>query len=77
MLIFFCFLLSSVVIDDENPTLYTAGATVTVTVTLNRRNLGDVMVSDDAEETDMTGLNDEEEDEEKEDDDDKVRIKLI
>ncbi|XP_052120338.1 translocation protein SEC63 homolog [Frankliniella occidentalis] len=62
----------SEVIDDENPTLYTAGATVTVTLTLHRRNLGDIMVADDAEDNE-SNIHDEEEDEEKDDDEDKVK----
>jgi effector-binding domain-containing protein len=46
------------VIDDENPTVYTAGAIVTVTVTLIRQNMsvlfGDESVTDKHEEQDAS-----------------------
>jgi hypothetical protein len=48
------------VIDDENPTVYTAGAIVTVTVTLVRQNMnvlfGDNSVSDKHEQQDASGF---------------------
>ena len=58
------------VIDDENPTVYTAGAIVTVTVTLIRHNMsvlfGDDSVMDKHEQPDTTMIpRDEEEEEEK------------
>ncbi|KAJ1528471.1 hypothetical protein ONE63_006881 [Megalurothrips usitatus] len=62
----------SEVIDDENPTVFTAGATVTVTVSLRRRNLGDVwnMSVEDEEGQESGG---EENEEEKEVDDSKKK----
>ncbi|PSN41683.1 hypothetical protein C0J52_07697 [Blattella germanica] len=55
-------------IDDENPTVYTAGAIVTVTVTLIRQNMsvlfGDETVTDKHEQQDTSNLHKEEEDEE-------------
>lgn len=69
---YYFLLISFAVIDDENPTLYTAGATVTVTVSLIRRNLGNVMISDDADESEINGLNEDEEEEEKDEEDGKV-----
>ncbi|XP_034238792.1 translocation protein SEC63 homolog [Thrips palmi] len=66
----------SEVVDDENPTLYTAGATVTVTVTLVRRNLGDVMMTtDDSEETEVNGTTNNFDDEEEEKDEEDAKPK--
>ena len=48
------------VIDDENPTVYTAGALVTVTVTLVRHNMsvlfGDESATDKHEQQDACSL---------------------
>lgn len=46
---------------------------MTVTVTLVRRNLGDVMVTDDSEENEVNGTNFEDEEEEKEEEDGKAK----
>lgn len=45
---------------------------MTVTVTLVRRNLGDVMATDDSEENEVNGTNFDEEEEEKEEEEGKV-----
>ncbi|KAJ9579934.1 hypothetical protein L9F63_004407, partial [Diploptera punctata] len=62
------FQVRSEVIDDENPTVYTAGAIVTVTVTLIRQNMrilfGDDSVMDKHEQLDPTLMNKEDEEEE-------------
>lgn len=62
------FQVQSEVIDDENPTVYTAGAIVTVTVTLKRQNMsvlfGDDSVTDKHEQHDATMVPREEEEEE-------------
>jgi hypothetical protein len=56
------------VIDDENPTVYTAGALVTVTVTLVRHNMsvlfGDENATDKHEQQDASNLIKGEEEEE-------------
>lgn len=56
------------VIDDENPTVYTAGAIVTVTVTLIRYNMsvlfGEESVTDKHEQQDSSSLFKGEEEEE-------------
>jgi translocation protein SEC63 len=63
-----CTLLCFAVIDDENPTVYTAGAIVTVTVSLVRQNMsvlfGDDTVTDKHEQHDVSAFmkGDEEED---------------
>ncbi|GFG30385.1 hypothetical protein Cfor_05840 [Coptotermes formosanus] len=62
------FQVRSEVIDDENPTVYTAGAIVTVTVTLIRNNMnvlfGDESVTDKHEQQDVPSLTKGEEEEE-------------
>jgi len=62
------FQVRSEVIDDENPTVYTAGAIVTVTVTLIRHNMsvlfGDESVTDKHEQQDALSLIKGEEEEE-------------
>ncbi|KDR11817.1 translocation protein SEC63 homolog [Zootermopsis nevadensis] len=62
----------SEVIDDENPTVYTAGAIVTVTVKLIRQNMsdlfGDDSVTDKHEQQVASGFSKLGEDEEKEED---------
>lgn len=67
-----CSLLCFAVIDDENPTVYTAGAIVTVTVKLIRQNMsdlfGDDSVTDKHEQQVASGFSKLGEEEEKEED---------
>ncbi|CAG2062441.1 unnamed protein product [Timema podura] len=46
----------SEVIDDENPTVYTAGAIVTVTVTLIRKNMSELFEVDNEENIDLNAM---------------------
>jgi hypothetical protein len=71
-------LLCFAVIDDENPTVYTAGAIVTVTVTLVRYSLGEDTLADAIKPQDTSNFSkgDEEEEDDKKEELVNVRMAL-